>query len=59
MDRMIEPRLSGPAGGGRMKLDVGQRKYVFVNVKAMVSSFALRFRASFQTCEVLDRKSVV
>lgn len=28
VERIIEPRHSGPAGGGWMKSDVGQRKYV-------------------------------
>jgi hypothetical protein len=36
VERIIDPRHSGPAGGGRMKSDVGHKKYVFV--KDMVSN---------------------
>ena len=46
VERIIDPRHSGPAGGGWMKSDVGHRKYVFVTNMAL--RFRLRFRAFLQ-----------
>lgn len=38
----MDPRHSGPVGGGCMTSDVGHRKYVLV--KDMVSRFRFRYR---------------
>jgi len=46
VERIIDPRHSGPAGGGWMKSEVGHRKYVFVTDMAL--RFGLRFRAFLQ-----------
>lgn len=35
----MDPRHSGPAGGGCMKSSVGHRKYVFVDDMALVLEF--------------------
>jgi hypothetical protein len=35
VERMIEPRHSGPVGGGDMKSDVGHRNHVLVKDMAL------------------------
>lgn len=50
----MDPRHSGPVGGGYMKSDVGHRKYVLV--KDMASRFRFRYRAFLKT-ERNDRRS--
>ena len=40
VERTIDPSCSGPSGGGKMKSDVGQRKYVLVKDMASGLGFA-------------------
>ena len=42
----MDPRHSGPVGGGCMKSDVGHRKYVFVKDMASDSWLSLLFKCT-------------
>ena len=57
----MDPRHSGPVGGGCMKSDVGHRKYVLVNDMARVFEFRHQevFTIKRTWCSVEQDKDVL